>query len=733
MSELRKKEIALSLFSFLLIMEWLLSLHTFYAGAEENIFILFVAMSFILYLYPFHSLAAFLVRGLYIFYWISHLYYKEVLFSTNNVKWFIFDTQDNISYMFHKEWGDLTNSFRTLLFFIVVWSLVFLIRKWLVEKRIILIFLVVVVIYIAILDTFTVYTGKWAIIRLVTIGLLMMGSIHFEKIKTNGASAKQLKPLILCMIALLLVSYIGPKFKPQWPDPIRFVTSHAKGEDGGSRVIKKVGYGVNDTNLGGPFIPDDKVVFNATDTQQHYWRVETKDVYTGKGWITSENTSTKMYRNRGEDDGHYFYNSINWFERTSTKKKMENAIVIFKEKPNYIVYPLGVTSISLIDRNVFSLEINTPQEKMSAYNIDGGSMTTLMYSFQYYFPEFTVDELRNMKYTPIKESLYLPTTVPKRVQDLSFNLVKNTTNVYDATKAIENYLHDNAFVYEMTEVAVPSKEQDYVDQFLFETKKGYCDNFSTSMVVMLRSVGIPARWVKGFTAGKMTESTPSEKIQMNEKNQIAKINEYEITNNNAHSWVEVYFPNSGWVTFEPTKGFSNPISFREEINPIKPESKPVVPIPEVNKKEHSQELELEDDTASSLTTFTKIKNRLTSISLWKWVLFIISVVFGSFLLFRSRRKWLTIIIIWWYKPRNGTTIFPKAYMLLLYYLDMYGLGRKEGQTLREYADYVDDWFEISAMSTLTRQYEQIMYNRHQSPKWKEVRKNWEVVMKRARQ
>ena len=75
-----------------------------------------------------------------------------------------------------------------------------------------------------------------------------------------------------------------------------------------------------------------------------------------------------------------------------------------------------------------------------------------------------------------------------------------------------------------------------MDQFLFETKIGYCDNFSTSMVVMLRSLGIPARWVKGFAPGEIVQREDSIPV-------------YEVTNNNAHSWVEAYFPNVGWMHF----------------------------------------------------------------------------------------------------------------------------------------------------------------------------------------
>ena len=86
-----------------------------------------------------------------------------------------------------------------------------------------------------------------------------------------------------------------------------------------------------------------------------------------------------------------------------------------------------------------------------------------------------------------------------------------------------------SFSYHTQDVAVPEPNQDYVDQFLFETKRGYCDNFSSAMAVLLRSAGIPARWVKGYTSGEY-------KGAGDHNGHI-----YEVTNNNAHSWVEVYF------------------------------------------------------------------------------------------------------------------------------------------------------------------------------------------------
>jgi hypothetical protein len=75
-----------------------------------------------------------------------------------------------------------------------------------------------------------------------------------------------------------------------------------------------------------------------------------------------------------------------------------------------------------------------------------------------------------------------------------------------------------------------------VDYILFEAKEAYCDYYASSMIVMLRSLGIPARLAAGFARGTYE----------------AEVDSFHVLNKDAHSWVEVYFPEYGWIEFEPT-------------------------------------------------------------------------------------------------------------------------------------------------------------------------------------
>jgi hypothetical protein len=133
----------------------------------------------------------------------------------------------------------------------------------------------------------------------------------------------------------------------------------------------------------------------------------------------------------------------------------------------------------------------------------------------------------------IHRYLALPDELPERVRDLTIRLTINQPTPYDQVMAIQSYLRQ--FPYSLDVPASPT-DRDVADYFLFDLQKGYCDYFATTMVVMVRAVGIPARLVTGFSSGSYDYNA----------------GRFVVVQANAHSWVEVYFPGIGWVEFEPT-------------------------------------------------------------------------------------------------------------------------------------------------------------------------------------
>jgi hypothetical protein len=125
--------------------------------------------------------------------------------------------------------------------------------------------------------------------------------------------------------------------------------------------------------------------------------------------------------------------------------------------------------------------------------------------------------------------------VPTRVKELAIQLTATELTPYDRARAIEQYLRNYPYTLD---VPRPPANRDLVDYFLFDLRKGYCDYYASAMVVLSRAAGIPARFAIGYASGK---------YNLNSKR-------FMVTQADAHSWVEIYFPDIGWVPFEPTAG-----------------------------------------------------------------------------------------------------------------------------------------------------------------------------------
>ena len=125
--------------------------------------------------------------------------------------------------------------------------------------------------------------------------------------------------------------------------------------------------------------------------------------------------------------------------------------------------------------------------------------------------------------------------LPERVGNLADSLTEGLDNNYDRVTAINDFFHTE---FEYTLELPRSAQEATLQYFLFERGGGHCEYFSTAMVVLLRNLGIHARAVNGFLGG-----------QWNSFGQYLAV-----TQNEAHSWVEVWFPGYGWVQFDPTPG-----------------------------------------------------------------------------------------------------------------------------------------------------------------------------------
>jgi protein-glutamine gamma-glutamyltransferase len=131
--------------------------------------------------------------------------------------------------------------------------------------------------------------------------------------------------------------------------------------------------------------------------------------------------------------------------------------------------------------------------------------------------------------------LQLPPGLDPRIPRLAAQVTGSASNSYDKAVGVESYLKTHyGYTLQLPRVLVA----DPLANFLFERKQGHCEYFASSMAVMLRTLGIPARVVNGFRSDEFNDLTGN----------------YVVRAKDAHSWVETYFPGYGWVTFDPTPG-----------------------------------------------------------------------------------------------------------------------------------------------------------------------------------
>jgi len=154
-------------------------------------------------------------------------------------------------------------------------------------------------------------------------------------------------------------------------------------------------------------------------------------------------------------------------------------------------------------------------------------------------PSFSSAELRSARPDPSADSRYaaLPPGVPADVIALARRVTAGAGTGFDKALDLQNYLRDN---YHYSLDVQPGHSDSAIQEFLFQTKTGYCEQFAGAYAVMARAVGLPTRVAVGFTPGQLENGV------------------WHVLGADAHAWPEVLLGQYGWVPFEPTPGRGNP-------------------------------------------------------------------------------------------------------------------------------------------------------------------------------
>ena len=131
--------------------------------------------------------------------------------------------------------------------------------------------------------------------------------------------------------------------------------------------------------------------------------------------------------------------------------------------------------------------------------------------------------------------LQLPASIPAEARRLAQQIVAGKKTEYAKAVALQQFFHGPSFTYSL-HPPTDGAGTAALTTFLFQTRSGYCQQFAGAYAVLARAVGLPTRLAIGFTAGRMVNGVD------------------QVTDADAHTWPEVWFPSYGWVPFEPTKG-----------------------------------------------------------------------------------------------------------------------------------------------------------------------------------
>ncbi|HEX9926458.1 MAG TPA: DUF3488 and DUF4129 domain-containing transglutaminase family protein [Anaerolineae bacterium] len=286
----------------------------------------------------------------------------------------------------------------------------------------------------------------------------------------------------------------------------------------------------------------DAIVMYVRSPSRSYWRSHSYDTYTGVSWTQSDDRLIDIKRSAGVV---YELPRPPGAPPTLARRdqpglepgeqEIVQSFTIVREQPNLIFAAYRPSKIFITAERV-SLDSG------DGLRVPEPLQPGLTYSVISKRPEFEPDLLRQAS-TDIppdiaRPYLQLPANISERTQALARNLAAPYDNHFDKITALTNYLLAE-YPYNFFPPPHPPGAEA-VDTFLFEDREGFCEQYVTALVVMARSLGIPARLAAGYGSGDYNPVT----------------NYYEVRFSHAHSWAEVYFPEYGWAPFDPTPGWT---------------------------------------------------------------------------------------------------------------------------------------------------------------------------------
>ncbi|MFQ3293632.1 MAG: transglutaminase-like putative cysteine protease [Natrialbaceae archaeon] len=271
-----------------------------------------------------------------------------------------------------------------------------------------------------------------------------------------------------------------------------------------------------ETTIRGPIRLSPEVRFSVTAEEPAYWRAGAYDRFSGQSWIRTgdaqEYVGGRLARPPGKTNlvSQYF--------------TMESKMSVMPAAATPIEVDGQAATDALVDAHQV-LRPSKPLQEGTTYSVKSavydGNLDTLQ--------DVTQDDPPSIRNTYTQ----VPSGISGSFRDRTERVVGDADGRLETAIRIERHL-ENRKDYSLN---VTRPDGNVADAFLLRMDEGYCVYYATAMTMMLRTEGIPARYVVGYTPGQQVGD-----------------NEWVVRGLNSHAWVEVYFPEVGWIKFDPTPG-----------------------------------------------------------------------------------------------------------------------------------------------------------------------------------
>ncbi|QDX40026.1 transglutaminase domain-containing protein [Salarchaeum sp. JOR-1] len=349
---------------------------------------------------------------------------------------------------------------------------------------------------------FFVLTGDSGTVGTMVGVLGAFGALGFGTLDVHHGHRRQVE-VVAAVLAVAVLASATVSAVPSTGSPL--VPQSATAPEG-SLVVAGDRVGV-----GGSITLSPKVQFVVESEQAAYWRAGVYDRFTGQGWV----------RATGPDDAGSFDPPPGQTERVVQEVTARRSLAVM---------PAAATPVAVSGAGYTVSAFGNPRPDGVLDNGDSYTVESAVLN-----P--TTAELRRAgtDYPSDVRDRYLqvPASTSDAVRSLTANVTAGAETPYATARAVESWLEAN----KEYSLSVPTPDGNLVNQFILEQNAGYCVYYASAMAVMLRTQGVPARYVVGYTPGqRVGEDT------------------WVVRGVDSHAWVEVYVPDVGWVRFDPTPG-----------------------------------------------------------------------------------------------------------------------------------------------------------------------------------